>query len=541
MSARIFCCRLPECIALSVRHLENNMNIMGILNPSPLQALDNVTKAVDGLDSALHSVDSALHNVDNALQGGLNSFGTVMKLGVNLAVGGAFGGAAGGLAQLGSTVITSLGSSGTPGLYHNQLMPNPQLLPQQGSLTVNGNTVNTGRYTIMASNSNDGSLSVRDNINGESFNVWGDPHITTDKGDSTSFQHAPATFLLPDGTKITVDPTQGNGDANYINNVTITKGNDAVEMAGFRGNLQTQALPGEGNYLDNATPDGTVITTVNGNLDQLQLPDGTLISGNNVANIDSYANQSQNTGQTLIDEGHQLVQEGLQLIQQGNVQQGMQLIQDGAALEMQGGQSTGQGASGGVVANAQPVSSNTANAATSGGQAQATNGTDAANANGSATPAHYFATTNAADLPPNIQAALSRYQSDLGKVYGSGAYRGQCAQLTEALSGVGTTPTWKQGVQVRGNTSLAPGTPIATFNYNWGGRARYGSEAQPVGVSGMSHTGIYLGQDANGLYMLNQWNSNGHCSGATVSYYPWDSNAGHNGAEGGSHYYTISA
>jgi len=259
-------------------------------------------------------------------------------------------------------------------------------------------------------------------------------------------------------------------------------------------------------------------------------------ASNNTANAQLV---SGSTGQTLIDDGHQLVQEGLQLILQGNVQQGMQLIQDGTALEMQGGQGTGQGG-GGLVINTQPVSSsNNDNAPTSGGQVQATNGTGAANATGNATPAHYFATTNAADLPPSIQAALARYQSDLGKVYGNGGYRGQCAQLVEALSEVGTTPTWKQGVQVRGNTSLAPGTPIATFNYNWGGRARYGSEAQPVGVSGMSHTGIYLGQDANGLYMLNQWNSNGHCSGATVSYYPWDSNAGKNGAEGGSHYYTI--
>jgi hypothetical protein len=407
-------------------------------------------------------------------------------------------------------------------------------------LTVDGNTVNTGRYTISASNNDDGSLTVRDNTTGETVKAWGDPHITTDRGDQTDFQHQPVTFLLDDGTKITIDPTQNNG-VNYINNVTITKGNDAVEMGGFRGNLQTQYLPGEGSYLDDATPDGTVLRPANGNIDELLLPDGTLISGHNVANIDSYANQSQlgSDGQTLIDEGHQLVQEGMQLIQQGNVQQGMQLIQDGTALEMQGGQGIGHGG-GGLVTSTQPLSSsNNDNAATSGGQVQATNGTGAANANGNATPAHYFATTNAADLPPSIQAALARYQSDLGKVYGGGAYRGQCAQLTEALSGVGTTPTWKQGVQVRGNTSLAPGTPIATFNYNWGGRARYGSEAQPVGVSGMSHTGIYLGQDANGLYMLNQWNSNGHCSGATVSYYPWDSNAGTNGAEGGSHYYTI--
>jgi hypothetical protein len=166
-------------------------------------------------------------------------------------------------------------------------------------LAVNGNSVDTGRYTITASTDGGGTLEVKDKTNGESFKVWGDPHITTDKGDTTSFQQAPATFKLPDGTEITVDPTQVNSSGvAYINNVTITKGNNAVTMTGFQGNLQTQALPGEGRYLDQATPDGTVLTAENGQIDQLMLPDGTEINGNNVKNIDGYANENNAPGQT---------------------------------------------------------------------------------------------------------------------------------------------------------------------------------------------------------------------------------------------------
>jgi hypothetical protein len=163
-----------------------------------------------------------------------------------------------------------------------------------GQLTVNGNSVNTGRYTVAASTDSGGTLTVTDNETGESFKVWGDPHITTDKGDTTDFQHAPATFQLPDGTEITVNPTNNSG-VNYINNVTITKGNDAVTMTGFQGNLQTQAHPGEGHYLDATTPDGTVLTAKNGNIDQLEA-NGTLISGNNVKNIDGYANEGTSSG-----------------------------------------------------------------------------------------------------------------------------------------------------------------------------------------------------------------------------------------------------
>jgi len=316
-----------------------------------LTGMRNLDSLLHTADSALHTADRALHTAEQLVENGPAIFGTAMKWALQN------GG------QLGFPGLGPLGPH-LPSLPGTHCCPSQTDSNQQGSLTVSGNTVNTGRYTISASNSDDGSLTVRDNTTGESVKAWGDPHITTDRGDQTDFQHQPVTFLLDDGTKITIDPTQNSG-VNYINNVTITKGNDAVEMGGFRGNLQTQFIPGEGSYLDNVTPDGTVLRPANGNIDELVLPDGTLISGNNVANIDSYANQSQlgSNGQTLIDEGHQLVQEGMQLIQQGNVQQGMQLIQDGAALEMQGAKGTGQGGSSGqALANAQPVLSSSSNA-----------------------------------------------------------------------------------------------------------------------------------------------------------------------------------
>ncbi len=183
------------------------------------------------------------------------------------------------------TALRDCDNRAQSGRYDNEWYGDPHRDP----LTVSGNTVNTGRYTIAASTDGGGTLTVTDNTDGESFKVWGDPHITTDKGDTTSFQHAPATFQLPDGTEITVDPTHNSG-VNYIDNVTITKGNDAVAMTDCHGNLQIKALPGEGHYLDGTTPDGTVLTAKNGNIDQLQLPDGSPISGGNVANIDGYAN-----------------------------------------------------------------------------------------------------------------------------------------------------------------------------------------------------------------------------------------------------------
>lgn len=125
--------------------------------------------------------------------------------------------------------------------------------------------------------------------------------------------------------------------------------------------------------------------------------------------------------------------------------------------------------------------------------------------------------------------SLSDAQQYVGKyIYddkSSAKNRTQCASLTKALTDLGRTPTWYKGEQVYGN-DLAIGTPIATFcNGN-----NYGS-----GISGCSHTGIYLGQSAAGIKILHQWNGSG---GARIDTIPWDG-WGKRGNEGGMKYYAI--
>jgi hypothetical protein len=150
------------------------------------------------------------------------------------------------------------------------------------------NTVNTGRYTIKASTDNSGTLVVTDNYthSKQTFKVFGDPHIQTGSGGTADFQHAPVTFALPDGTRITVDPTNNPG-VNTIKNVTITKGNDAATITGFTsGNLQTQHKAGQGDRLREHTNPGTVLTAEHGDINDLLLSNGTEIGdGNQVGNI----------------------------------------------------------------------------------------------------------------------------------------------------------------------------------------------------------------------------------------------------------------
>lgn len=84
------------------------------------------------------------------------------------------------------------------------------------------------------------------------------------------------------------------------------------------------------------------------------------------------------------------------------------------------------------------------------------------------------------------------YQQYAGQSVGSG----QCVALVQATSDVGLTRTWTQGASVLGNTDLAVGTPIATFDAS----GKYANA-----TDGSSHAAIYLGQDANGIRVMDQW------------------------------------
>nr|ANU04572.1 type III effector NopE [Bradyrhizobium sp.] len=160
---------------------------------------------------------------------------------------------------------------------------------------VNGNTVDTGRYCISASNEESGRLEVTDKQTGKKFKVWGDPHIETGDGDKTDFHKKAATFELPDGTKITIDPTNGEGKT-FIEKVAITRGDQAAEMTGFRGNLKTELKSGQGQALDQQYEDGTVLKTKNGEIDDLVLPNGQEITGNNIKDIDGFAGTGPTNG-----------------------------------------------------------------------------------------------------------------------------------------------------------------------------------------------------------------------------------------------------
>ena len=128
-----------------------------------------------------------------------------------------------------------------------------------------------------------------------------------------------------------------------------------------------------------------------------------------------------------------------------------------------------------------------------------------------------------------LSTLASDYQQYVGSYYGVDQ---QCVSLTRYFDpSLAPSSQWQQGELVQGATDIAVGTPIATFNFN----GAYGPPAHPEGYYGVSHTGIYLGQDATGVQILDQFNNSG---GASIHTIPWSA-WGTNTAEGGSRYYTI--
>lgn len=120
-------------------------------------------------------------------------------------------------------------------------------------------------------------------------------------------------------------------------------------------------------------------------------------------------------------------------------------------------------------------------------------------------------------------SVASSYSQYLGEAVGSG----QCVALLQAADpGVGLTATWTPGAQVMGDTNLAPGTSIATFN----SAGKYANA-----TDGSSHAAIYLGQNSQGIQVMDQWLT----QPASYRTIAWN-NPGKTAANTGSQFYVVS-
>lgn len=75
---------------------------------------------------------------------------------------------------------------------------------------------------------------------------------------------------------------------------------------------------------------------------------------------------------------------------------------------------------------------------------------------------------------------------------------GQCVTFVRACTGAPLAHQWTEGSTVKGNLALPKGTAIATFM-----DGKY--ENNPTG----NHAAIYVGQNSDGLWVYDQWISQG--------------------------------
>jgi hypothetical protein len=105
------------------------------------------------------------------------------------------------------------------------------------TLTVLGDSIDTGSYTITASSGNGGSLIVTDNCTGQVVTqVWGDPHVDDASGSEVGeFTGNNLDITLPDGTRVLMEPTAETNGVAYLANATVVSGSDAVTITGTNG------------------------------------------------------------------------------------------------------------------------------------------------------------------------------------------------------------------------------------------------------------------------------------------------------------------
>ena len=121
------------------------------------------------------------------------------------------------------------------------------------NLVVNGNTIDTGRYVVIASTdsthggsstADDGQLTVYDKQTNTYVNIWGDPHLTASDGNLADFQAHGLTLLLPDGTRLEIEPTATTNGVAHIAEATVTKNGQTVLMSNFEGQAGSQVTVG---------------------------------------------------------------------------------------------------------------------------------------------------------------------------------------------------------------------------------------------------------------------------------------------------------
>lgn len=119
-------------------------------------------------------------------------------------------------------------------------------------------------YSIAVSDQ--GEVNIHNKNTGEKYRIWGDPHVDVDGKRAFDFK-GNTTFVLDDGTKVTVHttPWKGNNNQTIASTVSIIDGSSsyAVKITGvddnIRGDLAFEEVQQFGHFLDAEMDDGSYV------------------------------------------------------------------------------------------------------------------------------------------------------------------------------------------------------------------------------------------------------------------------------------------
>ena len=112
-------------------------------------------------------------------------------------------------------------------------------------------------------------------------------------------------------------------------------------------------------------------------------------------------------------------------------------------------------------------------------------------------------------LKPKPGKTLLQSYDGIGYVNSRG--NAECVEFIIQTLGAPATDFWREGKKVtKGDLTILPGTPIATF---------VNGKYPPGGTTG-KHAAIYLGQNVEGIQVLDQWRAQGVVKPRTIRWNP---------------------
>lgn len=130
-----------------------------------------------------------------------------------------------------------------------------------------GNVIRTPKYDITVVKD---KVTIRDRQSGAYVEAWGDPHLWTGDGDKFMFTADNLTLDLPDGTKLTIEPTAVQNGVSWVEKLHVMNGDHALSVDAIHSGAEPRfgELGFDAADVDAAIEDGIVLYT-DGSIDDL--------------------------------------------------------------------------------------------------------------------------------------------------------------------------------------------------------------------------------------------------------------------------------